>query len=202
MLVDCLGTWLTAVIDEGQAREAPEPTTACWPRSRVGGRTRWSDEVAGSCRRSSDRVGQARTVRAVRSDEVGGVVASRVRSVERALPTECSRTFHGAHGSARAGRHYACAEAHLVGRPGPGTCGLGRLQEEAPEVFYALTPWGRGRGAATWAVLALVGWAVDHGRPRVRLRIIDGNVASEKVAARAGFSPGAGRGGIVAAPSR
>ncbi|WP_185996278.1 GNAT family N-acetyltransferase [Nocardioides campestrisoli] len=70
-----------------------------------------------------------------------------------------------------------------------GTCGLGRLQEEAPEVFYALTPWGRGRGAATWAVLALVGWAVDHGRRWVRLRIIDGNVASEKVAARAGFSP-------------
>lgn len=71
-----------------------------------------------------------------------------------------------------------------------GTCGIGRLQEDAPEFFYALLPWGRGRGAATQAVLAMVEWAFAHGRPRVRLRIIDGNTASERVAGRVGFSPG------------
>lgn len=71
-----------------------------------------------------------------------------------------------------------------------GTCGIGRLQEEVPEIFYALLPRGRGHGAATHAVLALVDWAFGQGSPRVRLRIIDGNTASERVARRAGFSPG------------
>lgn len=36
-----------------------------------------------------------------------------------------------------------------------GTCGLGKLGTEAPEVFYALLPTGRGRGAATEAAKLL-----------------------------------------------
>ena len=36
-----------------------------------------------------------------------------------------------------------------------GTCGIGRLPSEAPEVFYALLPTARGRGAATEATRLL-----------------------------------------------
>lgn len=71
-----------------------------------------------------------------------------------------------------------------------GWCGLGALREPEPEVFYALLPRGRGRGAATASVLALVGCAGELGYPSVALMTIDGNVASERVAQRAGFTRG------------
>lgn len=68
-----------------------------------------------------------------------------------------------------------------------GTCGIGRLEEDTPEVFYALLRWGRGRGAATQAATSLVQWALASGRPAVALVTIDGNEPSERVALRAGF---------------
>ena len=69
-----------------------------------------------------------------------------------------------------------------------GTCGLGRLDEPAPEAMYALLPGARGRGVATASVRALCGWAAAHDRPAVTLVTVDGNAASEAVARRAGFS--------------
>jgi RimJ/RimL family protein N-acetyltransferase len=68
-----------------------------------------------------------------------------------------------------------------------GTCGIGRLQEATPEVFYALLRRGRGRGAATQAVVSLADWAFATGRQSVALLTIDGNRPSERVALRAGF---------------
>lgn len=59
--------------------------------------------------------------------------------------------------------------------------------EDEVEVFYALLPSGRGRGAATMAVQALTDWSLAHGASRVRLSTIIGNAASEGVARRAGF---------------
>lgn len=68
-----------------------------------------------------------------------------------------------------------------------GTCGLGRLDTEVPEVFYALLPGGRGRGAATEAARLLTEWTLGSGRPAVALLTIEGNQASERVARRIGF---------------
>ena len=70
-----------------------------------------------------------------------------------------------------------------------GTCGLGNLQGEAPEVFYALLSRGRGRGAATAATKALTDWALANGHRQVALVTIDGNGPSDGVARRAGFLP-------------
>ncbi|PWJ54095.1 Protein N-acetyltransferase, RimJ/RimL family [Quadrisphaera granulorum] len=69
-----------------------------------------------------------------------------------------------------------------------GTCGIGALDAAEPEVFYALLPAARGRGAATSAVLALVEWARSVGCATVALKTIEGNAASERVARRAGFT--------------
>lgn len=69
-----------------------------------------------------------------------------------------------------------------------GTCGIGRLPTKTPEVFYALLPTTRGRGAATEATRLLATWALAHGYPQVALETVEGNVASERVAHRAGFT--------------
>lgn len=70
-----------------------------------------------------------------------------------------------------------------------GTCGLGNLQGETPEVFYALLSPGRGRGAATAVTKALAEWALANGRSQVALVTVDGNGPSDEVARRAGFLP-------------
>lgn len=70
-----------------------------------------------------------------------------------------------------------------------GTCGIGRLQDETPEVFYALLAAGRGRGAVTQATNALVTWAFARGCSAVALVTVDGNAPSDAVARRAGFEP-------------
>ena len=68
-----------------------------------------------------------------------------------------------------------------------GTCGIGMLDTGPPRLFYALLPEGRGRGAATAAAGMLAEWAIATGYPEVGLETVAGNVASERVAARAGF---------------
>jgi RimJ/RimL family protein N-acetyltransferase len=60
----------------------------------------------------------------------------------------------------------------------------------APEVFYALLPQGRGRGAATDAVRLLTTWAHGQGIPRVHLLTLSGNEPSERVALRVGYVRG------------
>ncbi|MCZ2402431.1 GNAT family N-acetyltransferase [Paenarthrobacter sp. Z7-10] len=67
-----------------------------------------------------------------------------------------------------------------------GTAGI-KNSDDAPEIFYALLPHGRGQGAATAAAAALSDWALDAGAPYVALWTLVGNAASERVARRAGF---------------
>jgi len=68
-----------------------------------------------------------------------------------------------------------------------GICGVGQLTATAPEVFYALTREGRGRGAATAAVRALCSWLHQDRPGQVALETVEGNAASEQVARRSGF---------------
>jgi RimJ/RimL family protein N-acetyltransferase len=53
-------------------------------------------------------------------------------------------------------------------------------------------PW-QGRGFASEAVTAVVGWLIDHGVPQVRAYIHPDHEASARVAARAGLEPTADR---------
>jgi RimJ/RimL family protein N-acetyltransferase len=57
------------------------------------------------------------------------------------------------------------------------------------EIGYWIAPWGRGRGVATRAVRALAAWAADEfDLRRLELVIAVENDASNRVAARAGFT--------------
>jgi RimJ/RimL family protein N-acetyltransferase len=71
-----------------------------------------------------------------------------------------------------------------------GACGLhslttGRL---GPEIGYWIASWARGRGYAAEAARAAADWALAHGAPRAHLFTDVGNVRSQAVARRAGFS--------------
>lgn len=67
-----------------------------------------------------------------------------------------------------------------------GTAGI-IVTREYPEVFYALLPSGRGRGAATVAVRTLSDWALEAGADQTVIWTGEGNTPSEAVARRAGF---------------
>lgn len=57
-----------------------------------------------------------------------------------------------------------------------------------PEAGWAFVPDAWGRGLATEAMAAILGWAdVALGRPEVRCIIDPGNTASQRVAAKLGF---------------
>lgn len=57
------------------------------------------------------------------------------------------------------------------------------------EIGYWLAPWGRGRGAATRAVILLSRWALEEiGVGRVALCTDTDNAASQAVAERSGFA--------------
>jgi RimJ/RimL family protein N-acetyltransferase len=56
------------------------------------------------------------------------------------------------------------------------------------EVGYWMAPWARGRGVVTQAVRVLSEWAIRvHNFERVQLFAAVGNVASQRVAEKAGF---------------
>jgi precorrin-6B C5,15-methyltransferase / cobalt-precorrin-6B C5,C15-methyltransferase len=60
--------------------------------------------------------------------------------------------------------------------------------DKVAEVGYWVAPWARGRGVASEATRALSQWAIrDHGFERVELLAATGNVASQRVAQKAGF---------------
>ena len=86
--------------------------------------------------------------------------------------------------------HYAVLDAD---QSAIGTAGIASSEDDpaAAEVFYALLPQGRHRGAATAAALALSEWALSVGVEPVVLLTITGNASSEAVAARAEFIPDA-----------
>jgi len=70
-----------------------------------------------------------------------------------------------------------------------GTISLRFYRHETAEVGYDLLPHGRGRGVATRAVLLVAGWAFrELGVERLELRTHPDNVASQRVAERAGFT--------------
>lgn len=56
------------------------------------------------------------------------------------------------------------------------------------ELGYALAPHARGRGVATAALVAMTVWAFDQGLVRVTALISTDNVASSRVAEKAGYS--------------
>jgi RimJ/RimL family protein N-acetyltransferase len=70
-----------------------------------------------------------------------------------------------------------------------GTCGIGELRSDCPEVFYAVLPQARNRGTATSATRLLADWALTNGYAMVSLQTVEGNEVSERVASKAGFVP-------------
>lgn len=71
-----------------------------------------------------------------------------------------------------------------------GAVGLVRVSWTAmnTEVGYWTSPWGRGRGYATEATVAVSRWALDQGFQRVEVKAATGNTGSRRVAERSGFS--------------
>ncbi|WP_221411683.1 GNAT family N-acetyltransferase [Arthrobacter crusticola] len=83
-----------------------------------------------------------------------------------------------------------------------GTAGMAEVEDAEPELFYVLSPAGRGHGAATGSVRLLTEWLSSQGFSAVALETLAGNTASERVAERAGFRntgshPGTHRGQAV-----
>jgi len=62
------------------------------------------------------------------------------------------------------------------------------LEDGHGEVSYWLLPRARGRGVATRACVAATHWAHDLGLHRIQLQHSTANVASRRVAERAGFT--------------
>ena len=71
-----------------------------------------------------------------------------------------------------------------------GSVGLVRVVWAAmnTEVGYWVSPWGRGRGYATEAAVAVSRWALEQGFRRVEIKAATGNTGSRRVAERSGFS--------------
>lgn len=58
----------------------------------------------------------------------------------------------------------------------------------APEAGWALAPWAHGRGYATEALTAALGWLEEHVRPARTVCMIDeANAASLRVAEKVGY---------------
>ena len=76
-----------------------------------------------------------------------------------------------------------------------GVCGLAQYERgiaelaRFPEAGWAFAAPSWGRGIASEAISAIVGWADTHGIAETRCLIDDGNVASVKVATRNGYAP-------------
>src|SRR5262245_35669488 len=62
-------------------------------------------------------------------------------------------------------------------------------EHDSIELTYGVAPAYRNRGIATAAAVLVSGWCLEErAAPRVELRIGQSNLASQRVAARAGFS--------------
>lgn len=82
-----------------------------------------------------------------------------------------------------AGRVVGSVGIHRLGAPA-----VTRSAMLPDEVGYWLAPAARGRGFATRAVRLVTAWALDDlARPQIHLQVKDGNVASQRVAERAGY---------------
>jgi RimJ/RimL family protein N-acetyltransferase len=63
-----------------------------------------------------------------------------------------------------------------------------RRHRDNYEIAYLAGEHGRGRGLMTRAVRLVCGWLVDEGVGRIEIRTHPDNVASQRVAERAGFT--------------
>ncbi|MGK5685010.1 GNAT family N-acetyltransferase [Actinoplanes sp. URMC 104] len=78
--------------------------------------------------------------------------------------------------------------ASADGRVRLGRMGLGLDRSGAAQIGYWMDPAARGRGVATAAAVALCGWAFERlGLGLIEWRAEVGNVASRRVAEKAGF---------------
>ncbi|WP_203904502.1 GNAT family N-acetyltransferase [Virgisporangium aliadipatigenens] len=68
-----------------------------------------------------------------------------------------------------------------------GGIGITHQREGSGEIGYWVAPWGRGRGVATAATIALTGYAFLAGYGRLQLRTEYENLASQRVALGAGY---------------
>jgi RimJ/RimL family protein N-acetyltransferase len=75
----------------------------------------------------------------------------------------------------------ACTEAWL------GNVVASRRARDNYELAYLAGPAGRGRGLMTRAVRVLSGWLFEQGIGRLEVRTHPANLASQRVAERAGF---------------
>jgi RimJ/RimL family protein N-acetyltransferase len=85
----------------------------------------------------------------------------------------------------RRGQRYVISD----GRDPVGTAGIGTALDGAAEVYYALLPEARGRGAASAAVRALQRWARAARVERLQASTLIGNTSSERMLRAAGFLP-------------
>lgn len=72
-----------------------------------------------------------------------------------------------------------------------GSFGLKRTDWSArvSEIGYWIAPWARGEGLATESTVAIARWLlIEQGFERLVLRAATGNVASQRVAEKAGFT--------------
>jgi RimJ/RimL family protein N-acetyltransferase len=69
-----------------------------------------------------------------------------------------------------------------------GSIGLHGISDAKAEVGYWVAPWARGRGVATGALRLVAAWGLrELGLARIELLADVGNVASQRVAEKAGF---------------
>jgi len=59
----------------------------------------------------------------------------------------------------------------------------------APEVGWTLSGWAQGRGMASEAVTAVLGWADAQGWKRTACMIVPANTTSLRLAGRHGYTP-------------
>lgn len=95
-----------------------------------------------------------------------------------------------AHDERTRGEGVHCAIVPAAGGRLAGCIGLKKTDWAArvTEIGYWMAPWARGDGYAAEATAALARWALrEHGFQRVELFAATGNLASQRVAEKAGF---------------
>jgi RimJ/RimL family protein N-acetyltransferase len=69
-----------------------------------------------------------------------------------------------------------------------GTCGLRQLEDLGPEIMYSLLPSAWGKGYATEAAAAVLGYVLDTlGLPEVLAEVDEGNTASRAIIEKLGM---------------
>ena len=91
-------------------------------------------------------------------------------------------------GGFRTGERYDFAVATDDDEPSRGAVIASRRHRDNYEVAYLAGERGRGNGLMTLAVRLLCGWLLDEGVGRIEVRTHPENLASQRLAERAGFT--------------